>query len=87
MPEVLTDRQIKTWKRLIKIERDLRRRLTNVLEDVLIKGLTIEQFSQSKVQSVLKLMEASWVALNELLRSIAFQMVKRTGREIDPPDS
>lgn len=67
MPEALTDRQIKARKRLIKIERDLGRRLMGVLEAVLIDGQTIEQFTNSKVQSVLKLHGGLFrVALNEL---------------------
>jgi hypothetical protein len=67
MPEALTDRQIKARKRLIKIERDLGRRLMGVIEAVLIDGKTIEQFTQSRVQSVLKLHGGLFrVALNEL---------------------
>lgn len=67
MPEALTDRQIKARKRLIKIERDLGRRLMSVLEAVLIEGQTIEQLAQSRVQSVLKLHGGLFrVALNEL---------------------
>jgi hypothetical protein len=67
VPEALTDRQIKARKRLIKIERDLGRRLMSVIEAVLIDGKTIEQFTQSRVQSVLKLHGGLFrVALNEL---------------------
>lgn len=66
-PEALTDRQIGARKRLIKIERDLGRRLMTVLEAVLIDGQTIEQLTQSNVQSVLKLHGGLFrVALNEL---------------------
>jgi hypothetical protein len=73
MPEALTDRQIKARKRLIKIERDLGRRLMGVLEAVLINGLTIEQVSQSKAQSVLKLHGGLFrVALNELATIYCF---------------
>lgn len=73
MPEALTDRQIKARKRLIKIERDLGRRLMGVLEAVLIEGKTIEQFSASKVQSVLKLHGGLFrVALNELATIYCF---------------
>ena len=73
IPEALTDRQIKARKRLIKIERDLGRRLMSVLEAVLIDGKTIEQFSQSKVQSVLKLHGGLFrVALNELATIYCF---------------
>ncbi|MCK1459215.1 hypothetical protein IVB34_12705 [Bradyrhizobium sp. 2] len=72
-PEALTDRQIKARKRLIKIERDLGRRLMSVLEDVLIEGRTIEQVSQSKAQSVLKLHGGLFrVALNELATIYCF---------------
>lgn len=67
MPEALTDRQIKARKRLIKIERDLGRRLMGVLEDVLIDGKTIEQVANSRAQSTLKLHGGLFrVALNEL---------------------
>lgn len=73
MPEALTDRQIKARKRLIKIERDLGRRLMTVLEAVLIDGQTIEQFTRSKVQSTLKLHGGLFrVALNELATIYCF---------------
>lgn len=66
-PEPITDRQIKARKRLLKIERDLGRRLMWVLEAVLIDGQTIEQLTQSKVQSTLKLHGGLFrIALNEL---------------------
>lgn len=72
-PEALTDRQIKARKRLIKIERDLGKRLMSVLEAVLIDGQTIEQFTQSKVQSTLKLHGGLFrVALNELATIYCF---------------
>lgn len=72
-PEALTDRQIKARKRLIKIERDLGRRLMRVLDAVLIDGQTIGQLSQSTVQSVLKLHGALFrVALNELATIYSF---------------
>lgn len=73
MPEALTDRQIKARKRLIKIERDLGRRLMTVLEAVLIEGQTIEQFTASRVQSVLRLHGGLFrVALNELATIYGF---------------
>lgn len=73
MPEALTDRQIKARKRLIKIERDLGRRLMSVLDDVLIEGKTIEQITNSRVQSVLKLHGGLFrVALNELATIYCF---------------
>lgn len=72
-PEALTDRQIKARKRLIKIERDLGRRLMTVLDAILIDGKTVEQFTQSKVQSVLKLHGGLFrVALNELATIYCF---------------
>ena len=73
MPETLTDRQVKARKRLIKIERDLGRRLVSVLEAVLIDGQTIEQLAKSRAQSVLKLHGALFrVALNELAEVYCF---------------
>ena len=67
LPEPITDRQIKARKRLIKIEQELGRRLMKVLEAVLIDGSTIEQFTGSQTQSVLKLHGGLFrVALNEL---------------------
>lgn len=73
MPEALTDRQIAARKRLIKIKQDLGRRLMWVLDAVLIEGQTIEQLTQSNVQSVLKLHGGLFrVALNELATIYCF---------------
>lgn len=67
LPEALTDNQVKARKRLIKIERDLGRRLMSVLDDVLIGGKTMEQIAQSRAQAVLKLHGNLFrVALSEL---------------------
>lgn len=72
-PEALTDRQIKARKRLIKIDRDLGRRLMTVLDAVLIEGQTIEQLARSNAQSVLKLHGGLFrVALNELATIYCF---------------
>jgi hypothetical protein len=72
-PEALTDRQIKARKRLIKIDRDLGRRLMTVLDAVLIDGQTIEQLAKSNAQSVLKLHGGLFrVALNELATIYCF---------------
>lgn len=66
-PEALTNRQIDARKRLIKIERDLGRRLIGVLDAVLIDGKSIGQLAGTNAQSVLKLHGALFrVALNEL---------------------
>lgn len=73
MPEALTDRQVKARKRIVKIERDLGRRLTGVLEAVLIDGRTMEQLAQSKSQAILKLHGNLFrVALNELAQVYGF---------------
>ena len=67
LPEALTDRQIKARKRIIKIEQELGRRLTNVLEAILVDGKTVEQLAQSQSQAILKLHGGLFrVALNEL---------------------
>lgn len=73
IPEALTVRQVKARKRIIKIESELGRRLTGVLEAVLIEGKTMEQIAQSRVQSVLKLHGNLFrVALNELGQMYGF---------------
>ena len=67
LPEPLTDRQIKARKRIVKIEGELGRRLTRILQAVLIDGHTISMLSGSDVQSVLKLHGNLFrTALNEL---------------------
>lgn len=67
IPEPLTDRQAKARKRIIKIEAELGRRLTRVLEDVLIEGKTMEQLAQSRVSTILKFHGKLFrVALDEL---------------------
>jgi len=73
MPEPLTDRQRKATKRIIKIEGELGRRLTGVLEAVLIEGKTMEQIARSQAQSVLKMHGSLFrVALNELAQMYGF---------------
>ncbi len=72
-PEALTDRQVKARKRLAKLRGELGRRLTRVLDAVLIEGRTIEKIAQSQAQSVLKLHGNLFrVALNEIAEMYGF---------------
>jgi hypothetical protein len=54
IPEPLTDRQLKARKRLMKIHNELGRRLTVVIQAVLIEKQNIRTFSGSTSQSILK---------------------------------
>jgi hypothetical protein len=77
-PEAITDRPIKARKRIIKIEGELGRRLTRVLEAVLIEGKTMEQLAQSRAQSILKLHGNLFrVALNELAQMYGFSNAEK----------
>jgi len=67
IPEPLSDQQAAARTRLIEVQRDLGRRLSRVLEAVIIHGLTMEQIAQSKAQSLIKLQgNLLRTALNEL---------------------
>lgn len=73
LPEAITDRQIKARKRIIKIEGELGRRLTSVLEAVLIGGKSIRSITETEAQSVLKLHGMLFrVGLNELAEIYGF---------------
>jgi hypothetical protein len=54
IPEPLTDKQLKARKRLMKIHNELGRRLTVVIQAVLIEKQNIRTFSGSTSQSILK---------------------------------
>ena len=66
-PEPLTEPQIASRKRLVEAQRELGRRLTRVLEAVVIHGMTMEQIAQSESQSLIKMQGNLFrTALNEL---------------------
>lgn len=78
IPEPLTDRQAQARTRLIEIQKDLGRRLTRVLEAVIIHGMTMEQIAQSKSQSLIKLQgNLVRTALNELAIIYGLSNAKR----------
>lgn len=78
IPEPLTDNQAQAKTRLINVQKELGRRLSKVLEAVLIHGLTMEQIAQSRAQSLIKLQgNLLRTALNELAIIYGLSSAKR----------
>jgi hypothetical protein len=77
-PEPLTEPQIASRKRLVEAQRELGRRLTRVLEAVVIHGMTMEQIAQSESQSLIKMQGNLFrTALNELAIFYGLSNAKR----------
>lgn len=86
MPEAITDQQIAARKRIMKIEGELGRRLTRVLEEVLIGQKSIRRLTDTEAQGVLRLHGALFrVALNELAELYGFSNGESRNKNVAVP--